>query len=98
MRFTTVYILKKIVNKVSIIKEQLVLKRVKGRLKYSESKDSRDAVEQFGTLLERAVESVEDKKRSRENSEGVLVDTNTECIDSESQSDRPREIGRSVEF
>ncbi len=56
---------------------------MKGQLEYSESKVAKDAVGQFKTLLERAVESVEDRKRSREDNEGVLVNTNMEYIDSE---------------
>ncbi len=38
---------------------------------------------QFKTLLESAVESVEDRNRIRENNEGVIVNTNEEYNDSE---------------
>ena len=56
---------------------------MRGRLEYSESKVARDAVGQFKTLLESAVESVEDRNRIRENNEGVIMNTNEEYNDSE---------------
>ncbi len=65
------------------IQSQIVLKREGDQLKYNDAKVARDAVGQFKTLLESAVESVEDRKRSRENNEGVLVERNTEYIGSE---------------
>ncbi len=60
-----------------------VLKRVKGRLEYSESKVARDAVEQFKTILEETVRSVKKRDRIREDNEETLVKTNTEYNDSE---------------
>ena len=65
------------------LKPQIVLKPVKGRLEYSESKVAKDAVEQFRTLLEETVESEEERDRIREDNEGILVDINTEHADSE---------------
>ena len=78
------------------LKPQIVLKPVTGRLEYNESQVARDAVGQFKTLLEEAVESVEERKRERENNEGILVETNTEYIDSEFPGltdEEKREIG-----
>ena len=63
------------------LKPQIVITRVRGQLEYSESQVARNAVGQFKMLLESAVESVEDINRSREDSEGVIVNTNMQYIE-----------------
>jgi hypothetical protein len=64
------------------LKPQIVLKPVKGRLEYSDTKVAKDAVEQFKTLLEETVESEEERDRIRQDNEGILFETNEEHTDS----------------